>query len=584
MFCSFPSVHDEDNKRNDDEKFEMTMQKMQQLHKQHLEKYALSKGSDLMAGDGPSSDLQYYACCAGFQTNQDKTFCHDRLQNGNEVSSTNNLKNKGFGWPKTTQKVQNPEHCPIQPPPENVIGNISPPSLRELKETIDTLSNRPTSGDFFSRDGADVVGDVPKRKWTPHSKRWRGKLTELWHLPPDRRTQIGNIVLPCDKNAFKIAYADRDATLGFLADGTEVAVITMKRNDDVTNNFEQLLSPCYDNTFLARYKSYETDGDTCFVALELFEYTLAEYVKDPALNDQLHDLTKWTWQILKGIAALHNTCGTLHGNIMPSNTLVDVDGRIRLSAYGLSTETASEESLLWKTSFDEDRKCWISTEVTTETEQYSAKSDIQVAGMLIHYLLTRGRHPYGENSMEISLCIQQNWHHIQTQNTEANDLIYGLLSMPPTCRPQAIDSLRHPYFWAAEKKLRLVLIAGSDVLRDLKLGTSSSSGDEGKTMIEILGSAGEAEFSNFSNWTHDVDPVIMREMRAFRQYKNTLVELVLFVYNCCLHFEKLPRNACDVIDEPCRYFLGRFPALCLAVYRAIQRTDRVNKICYKPFF
>lgn len=29
---------------------------------------------------------------------------------------------------------------------------------------------------------------------------------------------------------------------------------------------------------------------------------------------------------------------------------------------------------------------------------------------------------------------------------------------------------RHPYFWADEKKLRFVLIAGSDVLRDMKHG------------------------------------------------------------------------------------------------------------------
>ena len=37
----------------------------------------------------------------------------------------------------------------------------------------------------------------------------------------------------------------------------------------------------------------------------------------------------------------------------------------------------------------------------------------------------------------------------------------------------------------------------------------------------------------------DVDTVILKEMRTFRQYKNSVVELVLFVYNCCLHFEKM---------------------------------------------
>ena len=39
--------------------------------------------------------------------------------------------------------------------------------------------------------------------------------------------------------------------------------------------------------------------------------------------------------------------------------------------------------------------------------------------------------------------------------------------------------------------------------------------------------------------TTRVDAQIMREMRSFRQYKNSLSEFVLFVYNVCLHFDKL---------------------------------------------
>ena len=37
----------------------------------------------------------------------------------------------------------------------------------------------------------------------------------------------------------------------------------------------------------------------------------------------------------------------------------------------------------------------------------------------------------------------------------------------------------------------------------------------------------------------EVLPAVMREMRSFRVYRNSLAELALFIYNCCLHFDKL---------------------------------------------
>ncbi|KAJ8303206.1 hypothetical protein KUTeg_019602 [Tegillarca granosa] len=113
------------------------------------------------------------------------------------------------------------------------------------------------------------------------------------------------------------------------------------------------------------------------------------------------------------------------------------------------------------------------------------------------------------------------------------------------------------------------MIVGSDVLRDLKLGVPTSGGT-GNTMIDIMNSVGCD--TTFSEWINIIDPLIMKEMRSFRQYKNTLVELVL------------SQMARELIDEPCRYFLTKFPTLFMCVYRAIKSSARQEKTCYKPFF
>lgn len=45
-----------------------------------------------------------------------------------------------------------------------------------------------------------------------------------------------------------------------------------------------------------------------------------------------------------------------------------------------------------------------------------------------------------------------------------------------------------------------------------------------------------------------------------------------------------PAIARDMMEEPTKYFLSKFPTLFMSVYKAIKASERREKVCYKPFF
>ncbi|VDI34483.1 Hypothetical predicted protein [Mytilus galloprovincialis] len=421
--------------------------------------------------------------------------------------------------------------------------------------------------------------------WIQRSTRWRQKLMEIRNLPATSMKRIDNILIPVNTETYLFPYSDTNAVLGFLTDGSEVLVDIIDMTSRTINSdiLRCITSPRNSHYFLVKYRTFAFESGRCYVAMNLPEYSLSEYLsilKSDSRSDPMV-VNKLAWQFLKGLSSIHEGLGLQHGNMMPSNIVIDVEGKLMLSEYSFLQPETAKAKFMGLIAVEHDRACWSPSEVITETEPYSMKSDIQVAGMILHYILSGGHHPYGEINLEIQVSLQQNWPKMTYISDEVNGLIHDMLVMPPSTRPSMEHILKHPYFWANEKRLRFVLIAGSDVLRDMKSGTSTTGG-AGWTMIDIINNA--CRNAMFCEWTSVVDLVVLKEMRSFRQYKNTLVELVLFVYNCCLHYDKLSQTARDIIDEPCKYFLTTFPSLFMSVYTAIKSSCRVERACYKPFF
>lgn len=100
---------------------------------------------------------------------------------------------------------------------------------------------------------------------------------------------------------------------------------------------------------------------------------------------------------------------------------------------------------------------WMATEVLAsfgsgqQRGRWKAKSDVQVAGMVVFYMLTGGRHPFGDNAIATQFNILQGIPanlHLVGHNPLAQDLIEWMLTSDVDRRPSAHEVLySHPYFW-----------------------------------------------------------------------------------------------------------------------------------------
>ncbi|KAK0062726.1 tankyrase-2 [Biomphalaria pfeifferi] len=387
------------------------------------------------------------------------------------------------------------------------------------------------------------------------SRRWRDAINRILETSWTMRRQYGDIVIPSAVAEFTVSHVEFPLVLGLNTDGQEIAVLILDKSQAYIDPclLDVMCDPDLDHHFILKCKGMSETCTTEYVALELCDYTLSEYMQIVQLSHRQDPLSanRLSWQLLEGIKFVHHHLGMPHGFLKPSWIFVDSEGRLRLGGCGIVTKLNNH--IMGPSSMIRNEPvrsaCWISSEdLNSDRPQPSMASDIQVAGMLLYFILTGGQHPFGASPLEVEVNLARNSSHMQHISEEANDLVSGMLFPDPSARPTIEHCLKHPFFWSSEKKFRLILIVGSDVLTEMKTGIALT-GNGSPTMMEILGVLDICEVS--PNWVQAINPAVMKEMRSFRVYKNSLSELTLFIYNCCLHFDKMSAVAKEVLDDPC---------------------------------
>lgn len=141
-----------------------------------------------------------------------------------------------------------------------------------------------------------------------------------------------------------------------------------------------------DNPYVVSlYKTYSSNG---------FIYLLLEYCPND-LEKLLHEsilksdeIVKYAHQMICGIKACHDR-NIVHGDIKPSNFLIDKYGRLKVCDFGLSTffkESNVTQHLKGTLSF-------IAPEILNGEEANPLKSDIWSLGITLYYMITH-RYPY----------------------------------------------------------------------------------------------------------------------------------------------------------------------------------------------
>ena len=145
--------------------------------------------------------------------------------------------------------------------------------------------------------------------------------------------------------------------LGF--DGIERAIKRLPKHlckKFLKNERDILTSPnAVDSPQIVNYWLYDdtTSPDFDYLILDLYEQNLEEYIKDEAKTITEYTVRKMIRQVFEGLKALHSRePRILHRDLKPSNILVDVNGDLALSDFGIGRffpeEGISYACKLWK--------------------------------------------------------------------------------------------------------------------------------------------------------------------------------------------------------------------------------------------
>jgi serine/threonine-protein kinase/endoribonuclease IRE1 len=192
------------------------------------------------------------------------------------------------------------------------------------------------------------------------------------------------------------------------------------------------------------------------------------------------DAKKAMKQIASGLRHLHGL-GLVHRDIKPRNVLISESsssssrGRYRmlLSDFCLCKKLDEDQSSFLPTTYEAiaaptagwrapemlcgDDKLDIATNNSSSgasTICLTKSVDIFALGCLFFYILTEGKHPYGNRfDRKANIIKEKKDLSLLSSNEEAHDLITHMLRRQPSQRPDIEKCLLHPFFWDSAKRL-----------------------------------------------------------------------------------------------------------------------------------
>ncbi|XP_016346136.1 serine/threonine-protein kinase PAK 2-like [Sinocyclocheilus anshuiensis] len=412
------------------------------------------------------------------------------------------------------------------------------------------------------------------RRWLQISCRWRSKLEKLANIDASRTYRLGNLTLVLS-DEFQIAKGSdgTEVFLGLRDDGTEVAVKRMiKSNYQALRNEEEFLRlPQLESSSIVRYVDFTEDDNFGYLVLHLCEYTLEEYIQDHLPDDSAERsliLKKLVKEVLCSLQVLHDKkTKVLHRDIKPQNVLIDINGKARLADFGISRRLNLSQTTL-RTSIAGTR-CWKAKETIDEEVNigYKRSSDIQVAGMLVYYILSGGHHPFGKGPFCEVNILQGRYSLEHLEDDVEKDLVECMINENPNNRPTVEQTLAHPFFWTNERRVEYLK----------KMGNQNEAENCRNVDEELLQTVEKyIEGKSFSEWKTKLPSELIQKLDGKKKgYPENTLGLLRFIRNLHEHY---PEDAESI------NLMASFPDLFGSVFRFAEERGWNSRASLKKFF
>ncbi|XP_059835711.1 serine/threonine-protein kinase/endoribonuclease IRE1 isoform X2 [Hypanus sabinus] len=361
------------------------------------------------------------------------------------------------------------------------------------------------------------------------------------------------------------------------------------------NREVQLLRESDEHPNVIRYFCTERDKQFYYIAIELCAATLQEYVEDCKFDYVNLDRVTALFQTMSGLAHLHSL-NIVHRDLKPRNILISLPnshGNVRavLSDFGLCKKLSAGHHSFSLHSGIPGTEGWIAPEVlqedpkdrpdrnnnpyqdsgqrhTTDIRIQTYAIDIFSAGCVFYYVVSKGKHPFGESfrrqsNISLGRYTLEHFEQETHENIVGKHLIEQMISDNPQRRPSTQCVLKHPFFWTKEKQLQFFQDVSDRIEKEAVEGP----------IICRLESGGRTVVR--TNWRMHISIPLQTDLRKFRTYKgNSVRDLLRAMRNKKHHYHELPLEVQETLgeipDQFVQYFTSRFPKLLLHTYEAMQ--------------
>ena len=330
-------------------------------------------------------------------------------------------------------------------------------------------------------------------------------------------------------------------------------------------------------------KYYDSDEDDFFqyLCLDLMDGDLHEFVENSDVNDVLEEDPELTVQIIKeiinGLAFPHEH-EFIHRDLKPSNILYTTDPilHFKIADFGLAKSMSSFSTMTSTrgrgVAMVPGSRCWMAPElVSKKSRDHTKMSDVFSLGLVLHYLLALGKHPFAKRSDERPHVIERKIEKMQIDldkalHPEAISFLEVLLAKNPSSRPPAKYLDQHPFLWSENKKVEFLKAVGDQREAVAPLNFPKSS------LEPSLQNTSTGKKTRIKSWDQTIQALYKEMTNTWKQKKyrtDKVIDLIRFIRNSYAHKQERSLRFQEDLDG--NIFLRKFPSLVLDTFSVVQK-------------